>query len=311
MRWAAGPGQPIAPMPPPVRAPAPPPKKGGGCFKIVLGILVASFLFCCCIVSAALESADDPLNWQQVVQAPDVGPRTNLGTALVPDDLAPDQTRRYAWRERLTAFELRYGISDDVHRQVEDDFAELSERFDYRAGKGTSFTWIPPAACRGREWNCVFDSLASDSNQNIRALTKLFKQRQEAEQLDQRELAELVISFVQNIKYRLPTEETAAFGLLPPTIVVSDGSGDCDSKALLATILLRQLGVDAVVLLGSSLGHAALGVALPAQGKKFGKKYAFVEVTTPGWTIGTIPPGYDIAGAWKVIPVTVAKGEDD
>ena len=41
--------------------------------------------------------------------------------------------------------------------------------------------------------------------------------------------------------------------MLPPVIVVADGSGDCDSKALLAVVLLRQLGVDAVVLLGSAV----------------------------------------------------------
>lgn len=310
MRWAAGPGQPIAPMPPPIRPAAPPPKKGGGCFKIVVGILIASFLFCCCIVSAALESAEDPLNWEQVVQAPDVGPSNNLGVAVVPADLTADQARRYAWRQRLTAFSLKYGISSEVHRQVEDDFSDLSDRFQYLPGKGTSFTWAPPQACRGREWNCVFDSLSNDNSENIQALTALFKHRMETEGLDQRQVSELVISFVQNIKYRLPTEETAAFGLLPPTIVVADGSGDCDSKALLAVVILRQLGIDAVVLLGSSLGHAALGINVAAPGKKFGKKYSFVEVTTPGWAIGTIPPGYDIAGAWKVIPVTVAKNED-
>lgn len=290
---------------------APPPKKGGGCFKIVLGVLIASFLFCCCLVSAALESAEDPLNWEQVVQVPDVGPSNNLGVAVVPSDFSGEQARRYAWRQRLTAFSLKYGVSSDVHTQVEQDFADLSERFSYQPGKGTSFTWAPPQACRGREWNCVFDSLSHDNGENIQALTALFKHRMQSEQLDQRQVSELVISFVQNIKYRLPTEETAAFGLLPPTIVVADGSGDCDSKALLAVVILRQLGVDAVVLLGSSLGHAALGINVAAPGKKFGKKYSFVEVTTPGWSIGTIPPGYDIAGAWKVIPVTVAKGDDE
>lgn len=311
MRWAAGPGQPVPPRPPPVRMQVPPPpKKGGGCLKIVLGLMVGSFLFCCCIVSAALESVDDPLNWEQVVQVPDVGPSNNLGVAVVPTGASAEQARRYAWRQRLTAFSLKYGVSAEVHQQVEDDFSDLSERFAYLPGKGTSFTWAPPPACRGREWNCVFDSLSHDNAENIQALTQLFAQRMKTEQLNQREVSELVISFVQNIKYRLPTEETAAFGLLPPTIVVADGSGDCDSKALLAVVILRQLGVDAVVLLGSSLGHAALGINVAAPGKKFGKKYSFVEVTTPGWAIGTIPPGYDIANAWKVIPVTVMKYSD-
>ncbi len=306
MRWASAPGQ------PPARYVPPPPaaKKGGGCFRVVMGLLILSFLFCCCLVSAVAESVDDPLDWNQVtnVVPANVGPQNTLGLALVPDDLPPARARHYTWRQRLSAWELGYGVSDEVHQQVADDFASLAERFDYQPGKGQSFTWSPPPACRQREWQCVFDSVAHDNAEDIAPLTALFRKKQQDEQLDPRQLTELVVGFVQNIKYRLPTEETAAFGLLPPAIVVFDGSGDCDSKALLAVVILKQLGVDAVVLLASGLGHAALGVALPVTGKKFGKKYAFVEVTTPGWAVGALPPEYDIANAWKVIPVIVPAG---
>ena len=46
---------------------------------------------------------------------------------------------------------------------------------------------------------------------------------QQEKKLDGRQLTELVAGFVQNITYRLPTEDTAAFGMLPPAIVVADG----------------------------------------------------------------------------------------
>jgi len=307
MRWAAAPGQPPAPY---VRLP-PPPKKGGGCFRVFMGLLVVSFLLCCCLVSAVAESVDDPMNWEQVTHvAPVVGPKESLGDALVPGDLDPENARRYAWRKRVQAYELGYGVSTEVHRNVEQDFDDLARRFDYVAGDGMNFTWVPPPNCRSKEWECVFSALAHDNADNIAPLTELFRKRSQAENLDARQLTELVVSFVQNIKYRLPTEESAAFGLIPPTMVVSEGNGDCDSKALLAVIILRQLGIDANVLLASGLGHASLGVALPATGRKFTlnrTKYAFVEVTTPGWAIGTVPPEYDVANAWKVIPVAVPK----
>ena len=199
-------------------------------------------------------------------------------------------------------------MSTDIHQQVETDFSDLSDRFSYKPSRGNDFTWAPPVACRKREWECVFDAVAKDNADDIAPLTQLFRHQQQEQNLDARQLTELVVSFVQNITYRLPTEATAAFGLLPPVIVVADGSGDCDSKALLSVIILRQLGVDAVVLLASGLGHAALGVALPVSGKKFshsGKKYAFVEVTAPGWALGALPPEYDVDKAWKVIPVAV------
>lgn len=301
MRWASGPGQPPAPY----RAPPPPVKKGGGCLKWVMLLLGGSFLLCCCLTSAVLESVEDPLDWQAVV--PTTG-ASSLGVALMPGDLSPESARHYHWRQQFTSLELGYGVSDEVHQQVETDFSDLSDRFHYRSGIGNNFTWAPPLACSKREWQCVFDELARDNAADIAPLTELFRQQQRQKKLDARQLTELVVTFVQNITYRLPTEDTAAFGMLPPVIVVADGSGDCDSKALLSVVILRQLGVDAVVLLASGLGHAALGVALPVTGKKFphaGKKYAFVEVTQPGWAIGALPPEYDVARAWKVIPVEV------
>lgn len=306
MRWAAGPGQPPTPyvMPPP-----PPKKAGGGCLRVVVALLVLSFLACCCIVSAVAESIDDPMNWEQVTKVtPPIGSGDDLGVALRPADLDPTNARHYAWRQRLHAYELGYGISTELHRDVERSFQDLSDAFSYHAGTGMTFTWIPPATCKDREWECVFSTVARDNVENIAPLTALFRQRQQAEQLDARQLAELVISYVQNITYRLPTEESAAFGLLPPTMVVSEGNGDCDSKALLTVIMLRQLGIDANVLLASGLGHAAVGIALPAKGRKFvhaRTKYAFVEITAPGWAIGSVPPEYDVNNAWKVIPVDV------
>ncbi len=303
MRWAEQ-GQ-----PPPLRPP-PPAKKGGGCLKWVLLLLGGSFLMCCCLSMAAIESADDPLDWKKVV-TPEAAPNENevsMGLALVPEDLSASSARRYHWRQQHAAWLVGYGLSSEVHEEVYRQFSELADDFSFRQGSGTSFTWSAPSGCREREWQCVFDALARDNADDIRPLTELFRKVQREKKLDARQTTELVVTFVQNITYRLPTEETAAFGMLPPAIVVADGSGDCDSKALLAVVILQQLGVDSVVLLGSALGHAALGVALPVTGKKFvygGKKYAFVEVTTPGWALGALPPEYDVPRAWKVIPVAV------
>lgn len=303
MRWAE-PGQPV------VRPPPPPAKKGGGCLKWTLVLMGGSFLMCCCLSMAAAESAEDPLDWKRIV-TPEQTPLANevpIGDALVPETLTASEARRYHWRQTHAAWGLGYGLSTSVHDEVYRDFKKLADRFSFRQGSGTNFTWVAPTGCRDREWQCVFDTLARDNADNVRPLTELFRKVQQEKSLDARQTTELVVSFVQNITYRLPTEESAAFGMLPPSIVVSDGSGDCDSKALLAVVMLQQLGIDAVVLLGSSLGHAALGVALPVTGKKFaygGKRYAFVEVTTPGWTLGALPPEYDVPRAWKVVPVAV------
>lgn len=294
----------MTPLPPR----APPPKKGG-CLKWVLLALGGSFLCCCCLSLAAFENPEDPLEWKGL-QLPDVplAGETALGSALIPSDLPEASARRYHWRHFLGAWGLAYGLSAEEHDSVYRQFEALSTRFHYRPAEGTNFTWRPPSECADHEWKCVFDAMAKDNADDIAPLTALFRRVQQEKHLDALETTELVVSFVQNITYRLPTEETAAFGMLPPAIVVGDGTGDCDSKALLSVVLLRQLGIDAVMLLGTPLGHAALGVALPVSGKKFahrGVKYAYVEVTAPGWAVGKLPPEYDVPLAWKVIPVAV------
>jgi hypothetical protein len=303
VRWASAPGQ-----PPPHYVRPQAPKKGPGCFRVVVLMMLAAFLFCCCFVSAVMESAEDPLAWKDLEkQLPSTNERF-LGNALVPDTLSTSLARQYHWRKAFSSMGLGYGVSSDVHDEIEDQFQKLSRDFRYRSGEGNNFTWAPPMSCKNKEWKCVFDAMAKQNADDIAPLTELFRKEQREKNLNILQTTELVVSFVQNITYRLPTEETAAFGMLPPVVVVADGSGDCDSKALLSVIILQQLGVDAHVLLGSSLGHAALGVNLPVTGKKFphqGKKYAFVEVTQPGWGLGQLPPEYDVSKAWKVIPVDV------
>ena len=200
----------------------------------MLVMLGGSFLLCCCILSAVVESAKDPLDWQSVVPATD---SASLGVALLPSDLSPESARHYAWRQTFAKWELGYGVSTDIHAQVESDFADMSERYSYKPGKGNNFTWAPPSECHKHEWQCVFDELVRDNEDDIAPLTELFRRKQQEQNLDARQLTELVVTFVQNIEYRLPTEETAAFGMLPPVIVVADGSGDCDSKALLAVVM--------------------------------------------------------------------------
>lgn len=299
MNWAAGPGAPV-----PLVAPPPPPKRGG-CLRWVMGGLISSLLACCCLFGAVAQSVDDPLDWKSAV--PVVGGQS-LGTALIPQTLAPASARKYAWRQNLASWNLGYGLSRAEHESIEDAFGAMASEWDYQPADGLNFRWVVPSGCEQHEWECVFSQLAVDNADDIEPLTELFRARQRATSMDARQLTELVVSFVQNIRYRLPTEATAAFGLLPPAIVVADGSGDCDSKALLAVVILRQLGVDAQILLASGLGHAALGVALPVKGKKFalgGKKYAFVEVTAPDWALGSMPPEYDVAREWRVVAVTL------
>ncbi len=280
----------------------------GGCLTWALLLSGTALLLCCCLSLAVAEGLEDPLDWQNLPKPEPLAAQRPLGVALVPTTLPEAAARQFQWRERGATWGVGYGLSAEERATIDDAFQRLAQEFHYRAGSGTDFTWRPPVRCADREWQCVFEAVVRDNAHDILPLTQLFERARRAHQLDDRALTELVVTFVQHITYRLPTEATAAFGMLPPAVVVNDGSGDCDSKALLAVVMLRQLGIDAVMLLATPLGHAALGVALPVTGKKFpwgGRTYAFVEITSPGWVLGAQPPEYDVPRAWKVIPVAV------
>lgn len=289
MRWV---GQP-APA-------APPPKpKGKGCFTVVMVVLGGSMM-CCCLGGMLAAASGDAKGFDPGAL---IGPEVALGTVTVPPDTDSEVARQYHWRHRQR-YGLGYGISADVRSDVDDAHAALAKRFSYQSTGGGPFTWIPPAGCQGQPWACVFNETARDSFGHIEPLTDVFRDERRRAGLDLRQTAELVVTFVQHITYRLPTE--TYFELLPPELVVTDGSGDCDSKALLAAMLLKDLGLDTAMLYSRPLAHAALGVALPGTGKSFssgGRKYLFVEVTYPGWAIGTIPPQYDKPKAWEVLPL--------
>jgi hypothetical protein len=284
---------------------APPPKKKRGCL-FVLALLTGGSLMCCCLSGALLVAAgeSDPggASWDPVQAVVSATGENDLGDARAPAELAPGGERSYRWRKGVEAYRLGYGLSGELHEEVDQHLEELAERFSYR--EGNPFTWMPPQRCQPQPWRCIFDEVAGAGAGAVAPLTELFRRRQTQSNLDPRTTTALVVSFVQNITYRLPTERR--FGILPPAVVVSDGSGDCDSKALLAAIILEDLGIDAVMLYSQPLAHAALGVALPSTGgttfASGGRKYLFVEVTNPGWGIGIVPPEYDKPRQWEVIP---------
>jgi hypothetical protein len=111
-----------------------------------------------------------------------------------------------------------------------------------------------------------------------------------------------VITFVQEIHYRIPDEEP--FGVKAPALVVKDAEGDCDSKSLLAHIILRSLGIGSVLISSEAHKHTMLGLAQPAAGRSFtwqGRKYAFVELTAKRSPVGHVNPQLLRPNDWQVV----------
>jgi hypothetical protein len=236
------------------------------------------------------------------------GPEVDLGVAVYPAGGATYKPSMFSWIARLlepNAYRAGYAISPSERDAINDAHRDFARSVAFQdEGKGR-FRWVPPRGCLG-DMHCVFDELAKDNRRSLEPLVQRFKKRGDDAHLDALQLSGLVVAFVQSIKYEIP--ETEPFGILPPTLVLEQKKGDCDSKALLAHIVLHALGVETMLVSSEAHRHTMLGIALPANGTTFtyaGRKYAFTEMTAKGSPIGHINPPLLSPSDWKAVPVKV------
>jgi hypothetical protein len=150
---------------------------------------------------------------------------------------------------------------------------------------------------------CVYEELARSNGEAIVPIAQRFLTYARASGLDAPTLASLIVTYVQSIEYQRVKNDP--YGLVPPALVVNS-TGDCDSKGLLAVMLLKLVGIDATLLESSMARHAMVGVGLPMGRDRLwhrGRSYAVVEVTAGNWPIGRMPPNMASFHDWHVVPV--------
>ena len=97
-------------------------------------------------------------------------------------------------------------------------------------------------------------------------------------------------------------DDVMPFGVYSPFEFVYKETGDCDTRALLAFTILKEMGFDVAVMVSDSKSHSVLGVANIIGGagnsygtNLFGKKYYLWELTSENWRFGYGVEGND----WK------------
>ena len=96
-------------------------------------------------------------------------------------------------------------------------------------------------------------------------------------------------------------DDVMPFGVYSPFEFVYKETGDCDTRALLAFTILKEMGFDVAVMVSENMGHSVLGVAnIGRAGDSFGtnlygKKYYLWELTNNSWRFGYGVEGND----WK------------
>lgn len=272
-------------------------------FKLLLGLLGAASCMCCCGLGMMGQLAE--LNVRSPVPGLPAGTgAVELGTVLIPPDTSPSRAHTYDWSVETLhppGNRLTYGLGDTLDAWLEDQHKSFGRRLRYRSLGGERFTYQPPRGCSA-DMRCIYEELIRSNAGPVKALGERFVASARERNLDSAQAAQLILNFVQRIHYELPVDEP--FGIIPPALVPARNKGDCDSKAVLAVMLLRQVGIDAVILYSDPLAHAAVGVGLPGTGTRMrhgGRTYQYAEVTAEGWPVGMIPPKYDKPRLWRVM----------
>lgn len=118
-------------------------------------------------------------------------------------------------------------------------------------------------------------------------------------------IAQMLLTWTQGFPYARAsdTPDKADFASIPS--VLRGAPSDCDSRSMLAAVLLRNMDIDACLFVSAAYRHAVLGVALPGkQGQVIaagGTDYLVGETTARGTTLGMMDATRQDRALW--IPV--------
>lgn len=200
-------------------------------------------------------------------------------------------------RSFCTTYESRESLSLQVGKQRNEMIVSLNSYEDF--------------------WGTVYANLVVESKSYIDFLVDSLSTISNENQLEQIKLAELIVTFVQDIPYSYviqgdcsdkrfsdaPCVGNIALGLLSPYEFLHSLYGDCDTRAVLIYTLLEELGFDPMIVVSNEYAHAMLALNLPSIGDHLefrGKNYYFWETTAKGWPLGMLPPNANNVAYWKI-----------
>ncbi len=166
-------------------------------------------------------------------------------------------------------------------------------------------------------WGQVYADLANRNSPSLQFLVDTLSALSSSLQFGPMETANMLVSFVQDIPYSyvlnkpcaeaenksLPCIENETLGILSPYEFIHTLRGDCDTRAVLLYALMREMGMDPMIVTSDEYAHAMLALNIPAYGDYLehrGKKYYFWETTAQGWAIGMLPPSTGNINYWKI-----------
>jgi hypothetical protein len=166
-------------------------------------------------------------------------------------------------------------------------------------------------------WGTLYARLVKHNRSTVTFLVDSLQRISNANNLPRQELAELAVTFVQDIPYSYvlnidcatfqtygkPCIGNIPYGIISPYEFLHTLYGDCDTRAVLLYILLEDLGFDPMIAISHQYAHAMIALNIPATGSYLthrGIKYYMWETTAKGWQPGMLPPDANNISYWSI-----------
>ncbi len=175
----------------------------------------------------------------------------------------------------------------------------------------------------------IYNHMVKYDSKYIDSVVLKLKQLAAEKKLTQIQQAEMVTTMIQEIPYclvhdlscRQAIQQNGGFikeyhqkggdclpnipaGLQSPYQFLHNLKGDCDTRSVLAHLLLTRLGIGSSVWISAEYGHSILGVALPVGSGSYkniqGVNHYAVEMTAEGFRLGMIAPEHRNMNNWNI-----------
>ena len=209
--------------------------------------------------------------------------------------------RDYNWKSLRKNWEGNWFIPREWVREGEKELTIIREEVLRALNarlRDPKFRALPQREKSLRFWKAVYSQAAAQNRTHLTNIVQGFEYMEQEGSLTKSELVKLVLHFIQAIPYKIPDGD---LGLTTPQKALVQRFGDCDTKSLFLIMVLRELGVDAVMLISFHYKHAMVGIAIPSLGESVqmnGRRYYFTETTARGHLIGILPSKIDNRHYW-------------
>ena len=179
-----------------------------------------------------------------------------------------------------------------------------------------------------RSYDKVIHSLKEYDKPKLNGLYRMFDSIQKSNQLNKNQFAEMVVTFVQDIRYAIVLSDgcdpslyndrftrnyllnnkgfcdgNQRFGINTPVEFMTNLKGDCDTRTLLLYTILSHYNYDVAVMSSEFYGHSILGINLPYNGLSYNyknQKYILWETTALGAKPGIISNDISNTNYWRI-----------